>query len=194
MHPRHYEEENVLFSEGEQLHGLFVIHSGQVRLSISSAKGKRLTLQHAVEGDVLGLSSLFNEHPSEVTAETVCSATISTIRCDDFRRFLNSNPRTLQIIAAHLCEQLQRTNTQLGILGLQASVQQRLARMLLHHGHEASCSFPFTHEEIGDQIGASRETVTRTLGTFRRLKLIQFDGLVLQIVGRLALQGVARGD
>lgn len=194
MHPREYGADNVLFLEGQPLPSLFAIHSGRVRLSINSTKGKRLTLQHAVEGDVLGLSSLFNEHPSEVSAETVCTCTISTIRCDDVRRFLDANPAALRTIAAELCDQLQRTNTQLGILGLQASVQQKLARMLLHHGHEASCAFHLTHEEIGEQIGASRETVTRTLGIFRRLKLIQFDGIVLKILSRPALQVVAQVD
>jgi CRP/FNR family transcriptional regulator len=193
MHPRKYGADTILFSEGHPLPSLFVIHSGRVRLSISSIKGKRLTLQFAADGDVLGLSSLFSQHPSEVTAETVSSSTVSAIRCDDVRRFLDANPSAFRTIAAELCNQLQRTNTQLGILGLQASVQQKLARMLLHHGHEPCCTFSLTHEEIGEQIGTTRETVNRTLGVFRRLKLVQFDGVVLKILGREALQGIALG-
>jgi CRP-like cAMP-binding protein len=194
MHPRKYGTDTNLFSEGQPLPSLFAIHSGRVRLSISSNTGKRLTQQHAVEGDVLGLSSLFNELPSEVTAETVCASTISTIRCDDVRPFLEANPAAFRTLAAELCNQLQRTNTQLGIIGLQASVQQRLARMLLHHGPEASCVFRLTHEEIGEQIGTTRETVSRTLGVFRRLNLVQLEGGVRRILRREALQVVAQVD
>jgi len=44
-----------------------------------------------------------------------------------------------------------------------------------------------THEEIGEFIGASRETVTRTLSTFRHRQLVAFNGSMMTIPSRMAL-------
>ena len=44
-----------------------------------------------------------------------------------------------------------------------------------------------THEEIGEFIGASRETVTRTLSTFKTRRLVDFKGSMITIPNRNAL-------
>jgi CRP/FNR family transcriptional regulator len=48
-----------------------------------------------------------------------------------------------------------------------------------------------THEEIGQFIGASRETVTRTLSTFKTRRLVAFQGSMLTIPSRTALASYA---
>jgi CRP/FNR family cyclic AMP-dependent transcriptional regulator len=45
-----------------------------------------------------------------------------------------------------------------------------------------------THEEIGNFIGASRETVTRTLGNFKIRNLVAFHGSMMTITNRAALE------
>jgi CRP/FNR family transcriptional regulator len=52
--------------------------------------------------------------------------------------------------------------------------------------------FCLTHEEIGECIGASRETVTRTLSTFKLRRLVAFNGSTLTIPNRRALESYAR--
>jgi len=52
--------------------------------------------------------------------------------------------------------------------------------------------FSLTHGEIGEFIGASRETVTRTLSIFRSRRLISFHGSTLTIPNRTALERYAR--
>ena len=63
---------------------------------------------------------------------------------------------------------------QLRTVGLSTSAPEKLARLLLDwsrgepdHGERHAIPFPLTHEQIGEFIGASRETVTRTMGTFK---------------------------
>jgi CRP/FNR family transcriptional regulator len=50
-----------------------------------------------------------------------------------------------------------------------------------------------THEEIGEFIGASRETVTRTLSIFKNRHLVAQHGCTLTIPSRVALESYARG-
>jgi CRP/FNR family transcriptional regulator, cyclic AMP receptor protein len=48
-----------------------------------------------------------------------------------------------------------------------------------------------THEEIGQLIGASRETVTRLLNDFRRKRLIEVSDETLTVRDRPALEALA---
>ena len=49
----------------------------------------------------------------------------------------------------------------------------------------------FTHEEIAQMIGSSRETVTRLLSDMKRKDLIRLEGATLVIANRIALQAIA---
>jgi CRP-like cAMP-binding protein len=49
----------------------------------------------------------------------------------------------------------------------------------------------FTHEEIAQMIGSSRETVTRLLSVMKRKDLIRLEGATLVIPNRIALQAIA---
>jgi hypothetical protein len=51
-----------------------------------------------------------------------------------------------------------------------------------------------THEEIGEIVGASRETVTRTFAVFKHKQLIAQHGLTMTIPDKKALQNVAYID
>ena len=87
------------------------------------------------------------------------------------------------------------------MVGLSTSVPERLARLLLVWSDEpgqkperaARCRLSLTHEEIGEFIGASRETVTRTLSIFKNRHLVAQHGCTLTIPSRMALESYARG-
>jgi CRP/FNR family transcriptional regulator len=92
------------------------------------------------------------------------------------------------------CEQLR-------MVGLSTSVPERLARLLLGWSDESgqkperpsSCRLSLTHEQIGEFIGASRETVTRTLSIFKNQHLVAQHGCTLTIPDRMALESYTRG-
>ena len=47
--------------------------------------------------------------------------------------------------------------------------------------------FALTHEEIGEIIGSSRETVSRVLGDLKKRQLIYQNGATMTILSRDAL-------
>jgi CRP/FNR family transcriptional regulator, cyclic AMP receptor protein len=75
-------------------------------------------------------------------------------------------------------------------------VHERLARLLLGWSDEpgpnrelgSHCRMSMTHEEIGEFIGTSRETVTRTLSIFKSRHLVAQHGSTLTIPSRSALE------
>jgi CRP/FNR family transcriptional regulator len=54
--------------------------------------------------------------------------------------------------------------------------------------------FSLTHEEIGDFIGTSRETVSRTLSNFKSRRLVAFQGCMMTIPSRAALADYAHAQ
>ena len=89
------------------------------------------------------------------------------------------------------CEQLRT-------VGLLASAQEKLARLLLtwSEGIQQTkegtrIKLPLTHEEIAEFIGTTRETLTRTLSNFKVRHLVTINGSTLMIPSREALETFA---
>ncbi len=78
----------VLFREGQLCNTVFVVCTGQLKLTTTSKDGRTLILRLAVPGDVLGLSATLGDMPYEVTAETVEPTILRSIRKPDFLSFL----------------------------------------------------------------------------------------------------------
>jgi CRP/FNR family transcriptional regulator len=198
MHPISYGSESVLFSEGGPAWGVYILLDGEVRLFIRSDDGKRLTVGMAKNGAILGLASALSGTLCEATAEAIHPAMVACIRRAEFLSFLARHPRAYQAVTEELSRSYIAAYSQLRTLGLCSSVPEKLARLLLdwcENGratdHGMRRCFPFTHEEIGEFIGASRETVTRILGAFRSQNLVVFQGAALTIPDRAALERAA---
>lgn len=197
-HAHSYGPNIVLFAEREEARGLFVVLEGEIRLSINSSEGKRLSLRIARKGDVLGLSSALSGGPYEMTTETMYPAKVALIGRREFLGFLSRHPEVYQNVTEELSRHVAMACHQLRTVGLSASAPEKLARLLLEWsdneqstGACARVRFSLTHEEIGEFIGASRETVTRTLSTFKHRRLVSFRGSMLEIPNRMALASYA---
>lgn len=194
-----YPANTVLFLEKDVPRGIYVLREGQVKLSIGSSDGKKLVLRIAAPGDLLDMTAAISGTPYELTAETVHNCKISFVRREDFLRFLMENPDTYQNLARELSISYQRACDKLRAVVLSSSVPERLARLLLewsNSGQETErgtrVKISMTHEEIGEFIGTSRETVTRTLSDFKHRKLVMLHGSTLMISNRMALENFAR--
>jgi len=196
--PTSYQPGVLLFSEKTASSGLFIILSGEVKLSINSSDGKRLILSIAKAGEILGLSSALSGLPSEMTAEVLYPAKIAVIERTQFLNFLTRHPEVYQTVTQELSLQYKVACEQLRTVALSSTAPEKLARLLLDWSESGQKTengtrfrFSLTHEEIGEFIGASRETVTRTLSTFKSQHLVAFNGSTLTIPSRMALESLA---
>ena len=188
----------VLFSEKEESHGIYIVLDGEVKLSINSSDGRRLSLRIARKGDILGLASALSGSPYATTAETVYPARLVPIGRREFLGFMTRHPEAYQVFSEELTREFTMACEQLRTVGLSASAPEKLARLLLDWSEngqtfESGTKFRFsmTHEEIGEFIGASRETVTRTLSVFKHERLVAFNGSILTIPSKAALASYA---
>jgi CRP/FNR family transcriptional regulator, cyclic AMP receptor protein len=184
----------VLFSETQPSDGVRIVIEGEVKLSINSTDGRRLSLRIAKPGEVLGLSSTLSGNSYEMTADTLYPARVAHISRPDFLHFLARHPAVYEIVTREMSRSYNQACEQLRMVGLSTSVPERLACLLLRWSESGSrCRVALTHEEIGEFIGASRETVTRTLSIFKNRRLVAQHGCTIEIPSRDALENYARG-
>src|ERR1700739_2609668 len=86
-----YPPGNFLFFENDANRGVYILCSGQVKLSISSNAGRTLILKISNPGDVIGLASTLAGSPYELTAEVLQSSSISFLRREDFLRLCKAH-------------------------------------------------------------------------------------------------------
>ncbi len=197
--PSSYAANVVIFSEKDPAHGIYVVLEGEVKVSLNSSEGRRLSLAIARRGEILGMASTLAGSPYDVTAETLYPAKVAHIGRRDLLNFLTRHPEAYQVVIEELSRSVTRACEQLRTVGLAATAPEKLARLLLDwsdSGQTTECGgrrfrFSMTHEEIGEFIGASRETVTRTLSNFKHRRLVDFKGSMMTIPNRSALANYA---
>jgi len=196
--PVSYPQGVVLFSEMDPAENVFLVLGGDVKLSINSRDGRRLILQIAGKGEIVGLASALSGAPYEMTAETLYPTKLGILSRQEFLGALLRHPEAYQTLIEELSRQFTRACDQLRTLGLSSSAPQKLARLLLDwsengqiNGAGARFHFSLTHQEVGEFIGATRETVTRTLSEFKSRHLIAFHGSTLSIPNKIALESYA---
>jgi CRP/FNR family transcriptional regulator, cyclic AMP receptor protein len=188
----------ILFSEKDPAPGIYIVIEGEVKLSMNSSDGRRLILRIAKKGEILGLASALSGKPCEMTAETLYPAKIAPIVRKDFLNFLSRHTEVYQTVTEELSRDYTMACEQLRTVGLSYSAPEKLARLLLEWSENGKTTdgavhfrFSLTHGEIGEFIGASRETVTRTLSVFKSRRLVAFNGSTLTIPSKAALEDLA---
>jgi CRP/FNR family transcriptional regulator, cyclic AMP receptor protein len=188
----------VLFVEQEAPRGVFLICKGRVKVSMTSSDGKVVTLRIAKPGEVLGLHAIVSGEAYQATAETLEPCQVNFLRREEFLQFLRQHGEASLSAAQQLSASYQTACQQIRSLGLTHSASERLARFLLESStsspdgkREVRVRMTMTHEEIGRIIGATRETVTRTLGDFKKKRFVIQHGSVLLIQNKTALEQFA---
>ncbi|HWW75688.1 MAG TPA: Crp/Fnr family transcriptional regulator [Pyrinomonadaceae bacterium] len=189
----------LLFIQGQPTRGVYVLCSGRVKLSATSTDARVIITRIARAGEILGLCATLSGEAYEVTAETLEPCQVNFVRAADFMRFLSTHAEASLRAAEQLGRNYSAALEQVRMLGLSHSAAAKLARFLLEAGGadpegsagEDRKKLALTHEEIGQLIGASRETVTRLFTEFKQEKLIQVKGAVLQLDNRPALEALA---
>jgi CRP/FNR family cyclic AMP-dependent transcriptional regulator len=189
-----YPKGAILFVEGQEPRGVFVICNGRVKLSASSASGKSLILRIADPGEVIGLPGTISGKPYEATAEAQEPIQANFIPRKPFLEFLRAHGEVALRVAETLSDIYYATYREVRCLGLSGSVEEKLARFLLDFaaGHasgngETRTVMTLTHEEIAETIGSSRETVTRLFADFKRKGLVEIRGATLVITDKTGL-------
>jgi CRP/FNR family transcriptional regulator len=187
----------ALFSEGQAPRGVFVVRRGRVKLSICGSDGRTLILRIVEAGCPLGVAAVVSGRQYEATAETQEPCEVSFLRQSDLLRLMRLQGEIALWVTQHISDDYACTCREIRDLILSDSASEKLARLMVGWldqntaaANPTQVKMALTHEEIGQMIGTSRETVSRLFAGFKKQRLIQQNGCTLVIPNRVALESL----
>lgn len=180
-----------LFEQGEAAESVFSVSEGVVRVFRLLADGRRQILGFALPGDFIGVSL---PDIYEFSAEAVGPVKVCRIPRNAFRTMVDEKPHLLRKLHELSGRNLEEAQEQMVLLG-RKNADERIAAFLLalrgRWARVSTCSvtvpLPMSRLDIGDYLGLTIETVSRTISKFAREKLIVVvpDGVRLLDLERL---------
>ena len=192
----------VLFVEGQLPKGVWVLCQGRVKMTVTSSVGQARIIRTASSGEALGLAASVLGSPHALNGETMSRCAFRFIKRWDFLKLLKQRNDLRMNVARHLGEQYITACHVMGSLGVPQSASERLAGLFLNWAGEqggngqdrAHVDVLFTHEEVAQIIGTTRETVSRLLRKFKQRQLIELNGSSLFLLDTRSLAAVSSGS
>jgi CRP-like cAMP-binding protein len=98
--------DRILFHQDDPAAGLYILHEGEVTLSMNSHQGQAILSVEARDGSLLGLPGLISNQPYSLTAVARAGARVSFLGRPEFTALMQSNSalafKILQVLAAEV--------------------------------------------------------------------------------------------
>ena len=179
----------TLFNEGDPGDRFYVLLSGKIKLGHASADGRENLLAVLGPGELVGELTLFDPGPRSTTATAVAPTDLLTLEHAQLMTFIETHPQLAKDMLRALAQRLRRTNTALADLVF-SDVPGRVAKALLdladRFGSTTEDGVPVPHdltqEELAQLVGASRETVNKSLAEFVSRGWIRLEGRAVTLL------------
>ena len=189
---RRFEARQLLFAAGEPPDRVFLLLKGRVKLYHISDNGKEVIIDIAGKGDLVGDTAILEGEDHTIYARALDETVVVTICWDDFFYLVQHSPSLAFTMAEMMARRLvgaQRTLMSL----VSKPVSGRLADALLDRVQGEDLRLGLTHEELGQTIGTSRETVTALLSRFVTLGAIESAPNGYRLVNDELLREISTG-
>jgi CRP/FNR family cyclic AMP-dependent transcriptional regulator len=164
--PLHFPKNTIIFNQGELGDTLYFIHEGRVRVRRSDLEGKELILADLGPGEIFGEIAVMNHSERSAQALAISGLQLAALHQKHFYDTLLHKPELALKIISLLCRRLYDTDSQLESVAY-GTIKDRLKTLLAGMRHNGVIRIGMTHQQLAAKIGASRESVTRTLQILR---------------------------
>jgi len=100
------EEDSVLFTQGDDPHGLYILHEGDAYLTMAAPNGEPVLCMQPFNGSLLGLPALVGNEPYSLTARALKGSQFSYVKREEFQKLLEEDPqlplKILHVLAAEV--------------------------------------------------------------------------------------------
>ncbi len=183
----------LLFSPEDSGERLYILREGLVELYRLTPDGRRLVTRRIKPVSIFGLMGLLGQSMQGNFAEAVEASLVCTISREEILGLLKQRPdvavRLLELLGTRLCLAEER------LLEMAYSpVAVRLAHFLLANMDGTSQVVAgFTETEIGDFIGAVRQTVSDVLSLMRRQGIVWIEPKQIRVLQPYRLKEIVEG-
>ncbi len=183
----HAERGRLIYAQGETSEALFLLKRGKVHIYRISPDGRKLLTAVVEPGTLFGNMAFTGTTMQDGFAEAVEDSTLCVMSRHDIEELVQEFPsvgiRLLDTVSRKVRELEARLEE-----GLLRDMPTRVAAALLRlREHQESDSVAITHQELADNLGTYRETVTHTLGDLQDRGLIALRRGCIEIIDGQAL-------
>ena len=172
---RFYAKDTLIIDAGDSGSSAYIIVSGKVKIFLDDVHGRKIVLSILKAGEYFGEMALIDQQIRSAKAITMEDTVLTEISKSVFRECLHAYPEVSERIMVGLVARLREATKKISNLAL-LSVHERVANMLRSQAREQDGMLvvedKLTHQQIANNVGASREMVTRIL------KKMKIDGLI----------------
>src|SRR3954469_22661112 len=198
MRARRFRRGEVIFHVGDPGDALFVLVSGEVKISLPSETGDEAIIATLRAGDVFGELALLDGAPRSATATALVASQCAVLPREAFRVLIAEEPAVRDALLASLAAELRRLTMHvegLHFLDMTRRLAARLARVAPEAGTPAeggSVRLPPTinQGDLAAMVGCTRQSVNKLLGQFADDRLVRLERegiLVIDMPGLVAL-------
>ena len=180
--------QHVQYKSGQRIHTigqsfdmLYIVYSGFLKSVIIDESGNEQVLGFPMKGDLFGMDGIYGkQYSTEAVALSNCEIILLPFKT--FMALGRSQPELEAALYGVMSRELVREQSLIGALG-SLSAEARVARFLVSLSDRFSAmgysgrqfNLRMTRQEIGNYLGLTLETVSRTLSAFNTIGLISVD-------------------
>jgi CRP-like cAMP-binding protein len=196
-----FPRQGVIFWEGKEAQGFYILVSGYVKLVKSSPDGKEYILRLVGPGETFAEAAVLSDAAYPATAMALEDCQTLFFPKAPFLRHLTASPTLARNMLATLSRLNLHLTRQLEDLSLK-EVLARLARYILERCREThgrieaglAVELPTTKTHLAAFLGTISETLSRTLSRLKSEEVIEMDKGKITIIDPEILQSMARGN
>jgi len=198
--PKQIGKREILFGEGEEAKGFYVILSGRVKLYKISPDGKEQILHIVSAPDAFAEAALFFEGSYPAFAEALADSQLLFFPKRDFIQLIERNPQLSINMIVSLSHFLRRFTSLIEELSLK-EVSSRVAKYLLDLSLKSAkegknpkeIELDLSKNQLASKLGTISETLSRTLTKMRAKEVIDVKKNRILILNRKFLEKMASG-
>lgn len=180
----------LIYAQGETVEALFLLKRGKVHIYRLSPDGRKLLLAVAGPGTLFGNMAFTGTSMQDAFAEAVEDSVLCVMSRDDIEQLVREFPSVGIRLLDKLSRRVQELEARLEE-GLLRDMTSRVAAALLRlRERQGSDRVAITHQELADNLGTYRETVTVTLGELRDRGIVSLQRRRIDILDPGALMQI----
>lgn len=186
-----YLKGEVVFTQGEECDGFYIVKSGRVKIYKLSTEGREQVLGMFKEGDFFGIVPLFDGGPYPANAEVCVDSVLIKIGKEPFLETVRENPSIGLNILPKISRRARAFTSAVENLSLK-DVKDRLFSFIIDEAEKRGIKgkdgtmidLGMTHEEIASTLGTVREVITRSLSRLQKDGKLKIEGGMIFITGK----------
>ena len=166
----------LIFSEDQFASAFFAIISGKLKIFKVSTEGSEHTLEIHGPGDLVAEAAIFDRETYPAYCQAMEKSVLVRIPKEDFIQMIMGNPEIAIRIMHAYSKRLRYFVSMVEDLSLH-DIKTRLAKYILKHlvceDNKNYCRLTISKKELAAVLGTIPETLSRTLGNFKKKGIIK---------------------